>query len=106
MLAVHQLACLGIWPLPELETLHNAGVIDDEYRDILAARAMAGRGELTAAVATLRGYAARTPAAADFLVDVLAGISGGYDEALERKHPADPTGSETSPWRTGASTCW
>lgn len=82
MLAVHQLACLGIWPLPELETLHNAGVIDDEYRDILAARAMAGQGELTAAVATLRSYATRTPAAADFLVDVLTD-AGRYEEALE-----------------------
>jgi hypothetical protein len=47
MLAVHQMACLGIWPLPELETLRDAGVIDGEYRDVLAARAMAGRGDRT-----------------------------------------------------------
>ncbi len=82
ILALHRLACLGVWPLPELDKLHAAGAIDDMYRDILAARAMAGCGQLPAAISTLRGHAARSPAAAEILVDVLE-EAGRYNEALD-----------------------
>jgi hypothetical protein len=82
ILALHRLACLGVWPLPELDALLAAGVIDDLYRDLLAARAMAGCGQLPAAISTLRGHAARSPAAAEVLVDVLE-EAGRYDEALD-----------------------
>jgi hypothetical protein len=47
LLAWHRLAGLGIWPLPGLDDLHEAGVIDDVHRDILEARAAAGRSDLT-----------------------------------------------------------
>ncbi len=82
VLALHRLACLGAWPLPELDTMHSAGVIGDSYRDILAARSLASRGEVTAAVASLRGYAGSSPTAAEILVDVLEDAER-YEEALE-----------------------
>jgi tetratricopeptide (TPR) repeat protein len=82
VMALHRLACLGTWPLPGIDELHAAGIIDDMYRDILTARAKAGCGQLPAAVAMLRGHAARSPAAAEILVDVLE-EAGSYDEALD-----------------------
>jgi hypothetical protein len=82
MLALHRLARLGIWPLPKLDVLHAAGVIDDMVHDVLSARAMAGCGQLPAAISTLRNHAARSPIAAEVLVDVLD-EAGRYDEALD-----------------------
>jgi hypothetical protein len=82
LMALHRLACLGVWPLPGLDELRDAGSIDGVHYDILAARAMAGRGELTVALSTLRSHAATSPIAAEMLVDVLQGASR-FDEALD-----------------------
>jgi tetratricopeptide (TPR) repeat protein len=82
MLALHRLACLGEWPLPGLDDLRDSGVIDDIHHDILAARAQAGRGDLSAALPVLRNHAAASPIAAEMLVDLLQ-EAGRFDEALD-----------------------
>jgi tetratricopeptide (TPR) repeat protein len=82
MLALHRLACLGEWPLPGLDELRDSGMIDDVHHDILAARAKAGRGDITAALSVLRNHASASPTAAEMLVDLLQEAER-FDEALD-----------------------
>jgi hypothetical protein len=82
LMALHRLACLGEWPLPGLEALREGGGLDDVTYDILAARSSAARGNLVAALATLRSHASESPVAAEVLVDVLQ-EAGRFDEALD-----------------------
>ncbi len=82
MMAWHRLACLGVWPLPEVEELRAAGQMDDMHYDVLTARAMAGSGDLDSAVAFLRARESGSPMAAETLVDVLQ-EAGRFDEASE-----------------------
>lgn len=83
MMAWHRLACLGVWPLPDVEELRAADQMDDMHYDVLRARAMAGGGDITAAVSFLRSSASESPMAAETLVDILQ-EAGLFDEALEQ----------------------
>lgn len=82
LMAWYRLAGFGIWPLPELDELLDAGEFDAVPYDILHARAMAASGDLTSAVSVLRVRASKSPMAAEALVDVLQD-AGRFEEALD-----------------------
>lgn len=82
MLAWHRLACLGVWPLHDVEELHAAGEMDDMHYEVLQAHAMIASGEFDRAVAFLRGRACASPMAAEALVDFLQ-QEERFDEAMD-----------------------
>ena len=89
MLAVHRLACLGTWPLPELGALRQAGVIDDEYRVLNTAPASA-RVPVSPSAAFIFPSQAR-----------LRGVSGTFSDRQPSKAPSGTGRTALPAWTAG-----
>jgi len=79
--ALYQLAALGELQPDDLAAGHASRAIDDAQAQILSARNNAAQGRIQQAVMTLRQHSESNSAAAEMLVEVLAG-AGRIEEAL------------------------
>lgn len=80
-MALVRLAQLGTWPMPELDDLLEHGTLDAVDHDVLTAWSESARGMTDAAVRRLRPHAGRRSAAAEILIDILAGAQR-HDEVV------------------------
>jgi tetratricopeptide (TPR) repeat protein len=79
--ALYQLAALGELQADDLTVGQASRAINDPQAEILSARNDAARGDIPRAVMGLRRHAGSSSAAAEMLIEVLAG-AGQIDEAL------------------------
>ena len=76
-----RMASLGIWPIAEVEDMHQRGVFPDVLYQIMAVMAEAATSAGTA-IPKLRNLASQNPFAATQLI-VLVGKHSGLDEAIK-----------------------
>ncbi|MDT5025409.1 MAG: hypothetical protein QOE61_1835, partial [Micromonosporaceae bacterium] len=72
LVALNHLAGLGVWPLPDLERLHERGFLADGFYDTVHAQALAASGRTADALALLRRGSSTSMVTAEFYARKLA----------------------------------
>jgi TPR-GreAB-C-PIN type conflict system protein len=82
LVALTQLADLGVWPLPDLERLRDTGFLTEGTYDTVHAQALAATDRQPEALALLRRASKASIVAAEFYARQLAGL-GHVDDSVQ-----------------------